>query len=162
MPGPAPKPTAVLRARGSPLANRNQNEPMPDLTMPDAPDFLDDGGRQEWDRWAHKLNAIGLLTSIDANDFGMYCRLMSIWTECSRFLEKRGMGYAVKDSDGNTTGIEPWPQIKIMNGLTRHILRLSDKFGMNPSARSRISIDPRKRPKTLNAEKGKKSVLRLT
>lgn len=142
MSGPRPLPTEILKARNSRRVRKDSKEPRPDLTMPAPPKFLDEEGLAEWDLWADKLNEVGLLTSIDANDFGMYCELMAMWTECVKFLRMQdAMTYDIYNSDGDLVGMKTYPQVRIMTTLSKQILHLSDRFGMNPSARSRLYVD---------------------
>lgn len=162
MPGPPPIPTAILRARKSWRADINKLEPQPDGMMPEPPAFLSDAARVEWEKLAVYLNDAGLLTIIDGNDFAMYCQLLAIWIECSQFIQENGMTYEVHDKLGNASH-RRYPQMATLRELTPNILKLSDKLGMNPSARSRIQIDPSRLPKTLDAGgNGKESPLRLT
>lgn len=130
--------------------------------MPEPPGFLCDAARDEWEKLAVLLNDAGLLTIIDGNDFAMYCELLAEWIKCSQFIQDNGIKYEVQDKLGNVSW-KRYPEMATLRELTPSIMKLSDKLGMNPSARSRIQIDPSKLPKSLNAAKnGKESPLRLT
>ena len=63
MAGPPKKPTKLRILEGNPSKRPlPKNEPEPDPTMPECPDWLMDDAKEEWNRVAPELHRIGLRT----------------------------------------------------------------------------------------------------
>ena len=76
--GPKPKPSALRVFEGNPGHKPiSKNEPKP-KGKSKAPRWLNDGAKKVWVEVAPKLEAIGLLTDVDARAFANYCRLASM------------------------------------------------------------------------------------
>ncbi len=136
--GPAPTPTAILRANGSWRGDINANEPKPKRGVPKAPFSLKGKAGKAWKFLAPILDEIGVLTVIDGHALARYCVLWARWREAEDFLEKHGTTFAEKNKDGEVIGMKAFPQVKMSLDLAAAILRLEQSFGMSPSARSRI------------------------
>ena len=66
MSGPPRKPTRLRILEGNPSKRPlPNNEPQPDPTMPECPDWLMADAKEEWHRVAPELHRIGLLTIVD-------------------------------------------------------------------------------------------------
>src|SRR5215470_8451335 len=81
MPGPPPTPLHLKLLRGNPGQRRlrAEVEPTKPKEIPQAPDFLGEDARAEWDRLAPELHALGLLRSVDVNQFAAYCMAYERW-----------------------------------------------------------------------------------
>ena len=55
-------------------------------------------------------------------------------------MQKHGDIYPVKDESGRTKCLIQLPQVAIANRLAAQLTRLEQKFGMTPSAATRISV----------------------
>ena len=133
-------PTAALRLRNSRWANRNPDEPQPDPTIPECPDWLDDRARGEWDRIVPRLLAMNLLFKLDVSALARYCRLWSRWRQAEDFLTEHGQVHIRHAEDGSVLPMTAFPQTRIASDLAAHLIRLEQQFGLTPSARSSIEI----------------------
>jgi phage terminase small subunit len=115
MRGRLPKPTAAKVMAGNPGKRAlPTNEPKPNRSVT-RPDWLTLGARQVWDQYAPVLIPIGLLTSADGDTFGRWCSLAA---------EFRA-----------DPGAMPASKMARMDALEQ-------RFGLDPSSRSRISVAP--------------------
>jgi P27 family predicted phage terminase small subunit len=140
--GPAPTPTNILKLRGSTLVTkrREESEARPPREVPDPPDWLatDPDAKAAWDHLVPLLEAIGILTKLDANSLSRYCRLWSRWRKAETFIDTHGEMYPLKSDDGKVKCFQQWPQVNIASKLAQQLTRLEQEFGMTPSARARI------------------------
>ena len=116
--------------------------PPPDLPIP--PAHLDAYALEEWNRVADGLNAMGILAGIDQETFAAYCGAYSRWRsaeeELNNLKKKNPLNALVlKTVSGN------WiqqPLIGISNKAAADMVRYAVEFGMTPSARARLAMDP--------------------
>ena len=142
--GPAPTPTSILKLHGSTLATKERlaREVNGPAGVPDCPDWLDDEAKAKWELLVTMLNYMGVLTRIDAEPLGRYCHIWSRWRKAEEFLSKHGDVYPLKDDAGNVKCLQQFPQVAIANKLAQQLTKLEAEFGMTPSARARLQINP--------------------
>ncbi|MBK8270175.1 MAG: phage terminase small subunit P27 family [Planctomycetes bacterium] len=140
--GPSPTPTPILKLRGSTLVTkkREKAEVRGPAGLPECPDWLDSEGQAAWEQIVPLLSAMGILTRIDANALGRYCRLWTRWKKAEEFITKNGDVYPLKAEDGKIKCLMQFPQVSIAMKLAQQLTRLEQEFGMTPSARSRIQL----------------------
>jgi P27 family predicted phage terminase small subunit len=135
--GRKPKPTALKVLEGNPGKRPlNNNEPKPEKKAPRCPSWLEPEAKKEWKRMAKTLEAIGVLTQIDAAAFAGYCQAYARWKEAEEFLSKHGTIF--KTPSGY---IQQVPQVSIAQTYLKIMKDFCSEFGLTPSARSRIRID---------------------
>ena len=140
--GPAPTPSAVLKLRGTLRPDRVFDEPEPPEGVPECPDWLSDEAKQAWDQVAPDLAATGLLTRLDANALARYCTMWARWRKAEDFIAQHGEVYTLKDANGSARCVMQFPQVAIAHRLSLALTRLESEFGMTPSGRSRIHVQP--------------------
>ncbi len=155
--GPAPTPSSTLRLRGTARSDRIYNEPVPPKDPPEPPDWLDEAGREVWDQLAPNLRASGLLTVLDVNTLARYCHTWVRWRAAEDFIAMRGPVYPIMDGSGELKYVQQFPQVSIAHKLAALLTRMEAEFGMTPSARSRIHMDPRLIPGEMSEESLRKS-----
>lgn len=134
MAGRRPKPTKLKILAGNPGKRKlPENEPQPETGKPDPPVFLCPFARTEWDRITGELEAIGLLTKMDAAALEAYCVVYGRWAEAESVLKTKGL--LVKDTSGN---IKPSPMLSIANQCLSLMHKYLTEFGMTPSSRARV------------------------
>lgn len=140
--GPSPTPTPILKLRGSTLVTkkREKAEVRGPAGLPDCPDWLDSDGQEAWTRVVPLLVQMGVLTRVDANALGRYCRLFTRWKKAEEFISKNGDVYPLKDESGQIKYLQQFPQVGIAIKLAQQLTKLEQEFGMTPSARSRIQL----------------------
>lgn len=146
MRGRKPLPTNFKILMGNPGKQKlPKGEPQPPGDMPSPPDHLDEYGLQEWEKLAPGLNAMGVLTSVDGATFAAYCVSVARWRHAEEELNKvRTKGGAlaallIKNQAGD------WvqnPLIRISARAADEFVKYGSEFGLSPSSRARLAIDP--------------------
>jgi P27 family predicted phage terminase small subunit len=142
--GPKPLPTAIRLARGTYRPDRSAiNEPIaagrpkPPAMLKSNPDAL-----KEFRRLVKELSALGILGSVDANALARYAVLWVRWRQAEEMLRRTGDTLAIRDADGKVKHVIPSPHVSITRSLSEQLGRLEGEFGMTPSSRSRIEVQP--------------------
>lgn len=144
MASPKPQPTAIKQARGNPGKRPlNKNEPQPSKEMPQCPEKLSAAARSYWQKLAPEAWCVGVLTRMDAAAFGRYCSALADWDFCDAFLQANGPDLVVTNKEtGEVLGVTPTPYPKRKRELEELLLKYEDRFGFNPSSRSKIQALP--------------------
>jgi P27 family predicted phage terminase small subunit len=138
--GRKPKPTALKKLEGNPGKRQlNINEPIPERTAPECPDWLSDEAQTEWHRLADKMERMGILTDIDMAAFAGYCQSYARWKEAEEFITKHGS--IVKTPSGYWQQV---PQVSIAQQYLKDMQKFAEQFGLTPASRSRIVADVQK------------------
>lgn len=145
-------PTKIKALRGTrELSREMENEMMPEEvdSLEIKGQLINDFANDIWLKLNRNLSAIGMLNEIDQELLMSYCNEMGIYFDC---MEKvRVEGY-ISISPANGEIISNY--MKIGNTALNNAIKLSDKFGFNPAARTKIEM-PTQKPK----EKGIGSLL---
>lgn len=160
--GPAPTPTAQLALRGSWRAKLNRREPCPEPGSPACPRRLGTDEKKVWRSLCRILADMGLAAKSDGSMLERYCRFFVRWRACEDFIAKNGISYPLK-ADGEkpprtgyvgklTTGeyVVSWvefPQVRESHRLHKSLKDIEDRFGLSPSARTRIQTLSESGPK---------------
>jgi P27 family predicted phage terminase small subunit len=112
----------------------NQDEPKPELNIPDCPPELSPLARKEWDRLAAELGALRMLTNLDRGALAAYCTAYALWAEANEALQKYGV--MIKSPQGFPIQS---PYLSIANRQAEIMMRIASEFGFTPASRSRIS-----------------------
>lgn len=144
--GPPAKPTALKAAQGNPGRRQlTENEPVPPPGPIAPPAWVTGAAAQIWNDLAPVLIAMRTLTTADRLTFGRYC------VDFARFLELKthmwdrgwtGTCYPIKDKKGKTRFAGELPQAAELRRLHEILVRLEDRFGLSPSARTRLRVAP--------------------
>ncbi len=136
-----PVPTNLKILRGNPGKRAiNKNEPQPSADGVKCPSWLSRDAKAEWRRVAPELKRLGLLTVVDVSALAMYCESYSQWREAVRIIEREGQTYS---HDGL---IRTHPACHVANNAARTANLFAGQFGMTPSARTKLSIEPPQQP----------------
>lgn len=141
--GPRPLTSEVLEARGSWRAHANRAQPEAPPGRPSCPAWLDLDAKRAWRRIIRHLEFMRILSPADRHALARYCQLWSRWKKAELFLQKYGETYPLKGENGEIKCFMPWPQVAIAGKLAQALTRLEQEFGLTPSARTRIVVDPR-------------------
>jgi len=137
MAGRKPKPTNIIRLEGNPGKRPlNDREPQPKTEIPDCPEFLNEVAKAEWNRMAPHLKTLRLITQIDMAALAGYCHYYAIWKDAS---EKLADDYISISDKGNEFQN---PLVGTMNTAFANMLKCMVEFGMTPSSRSRLKVEP--------------------
>ena len=137
--GPKPAPAAIKEAKGNPGRRRIGADPVIDTSLTGGvapPAWLKREGLKTWARLAPNLARLKLLTPVDAESFGRYCRDLARWLKMQDRLDKMGEVYEIVTASGTVR--RPDPSFMIGDRLERTLLAYEDRFGLNPSERQRL------------------------
>ena len=134
MPSPRPKPSALKLMEGNPGKRPiPQNEPKPELTMPEAPSRLTGSALAEWFRIVPEIFRLGMMTRLDVAALACWCEAVGDFYDALADLHdqpktasKRYAG-ALRRKDAASERIRKW----------------AVEFGFTTSSRSRIIAIPR-------------------
>jgi P27 family predicted phage terminase small subunit len=145
--GRPPKPTALKIIEGNKGKRAlPKSEPDPvylnDLT---APAWLAPSAAEVWDEIAPKLRAARVLTELDVNALAMGCVAIAQYRQSVRRVgDNLVKAKLVEGEDGQIleTGehINPWMIVQSMT--YKQAMGIFAQFGLTPSARSRVAINP--------------------
>jgi P27 family predicted phage terminase small subunit len=141
--GRKPKPTALKLLRGNPGKRPlNKFEPKPEDTPPECPEHLSQLAKEEW---AFKMDELpaGLITKLDKAVFAGYCHYWAEWVILKESVQR--MGRVIETTHGN---LIPNPSFSMGNTVYKLMLASATECGFSPSSRTRISVEPKKKPKT--------------
>jgi P27 family predicted phage terminase small subunit len=139
--GPKPTPTRLKRLKGNPGKRPlPKNEPQPDkpARVPMAPRHLDKIAKKEWRRMARELHKLGLLTALDTTALAGYCVAYSTWVMATEKIQKHGV--LIKTPNGYPVQS---PFLQIANRAASEMRTWLVEFGMTPSSRSRVTVEPK-------------------
>jgi len=147
MAGRTPKPSALKLVTGNPgKRSLNKQEPDPDYLVDlTAPAWLSARAKAVWDDIAPRLSRAKLLTEVDVEALAHGCEAIANF----RYSSARAGDQLVKtktvlDQEGNPVEagehINPWTLVQSMS--FKQATAVFAKFGMTPSDRSRVVIQP--------------------
>ena len=132
--GRRPKPTELKVLEGNPGKRKlNAKEPKPEKKAPACPAWLMPEAKKEWRRLAKSLEAMGLLTENDRSAFAAYCQAYARWKEAEERITDRGL--VIRTPSGYPQQV---PYISIAQQYLRLMGQYAERFGLDPSSRSRI------------------------
>jgi P27 family predicted phage terminase small subunit len=136
MPGFAPKPNKIRQLEGVPGHSRPLNHKEPQPTGPLVkPDFVTGEAAKEWERAVGAMPE-GLYTAADAPVLAVYCVAWVLFRNSLAQVAREGM-----TSTGSTGQMISHPALAVVAKQSEVILRASDKLGMSPSARTRLTME---------------------
>ena len=137
-----PVPTALRKLRGNPSRRPlNKREPKPALGCP-YPAWLDSLGdpslRQIWTELSGLLSRTRVLTESDGEALSQLTHKIALYRTAAAALTA-GCSYTTITETGAEMQRQK-PEYTIVSDLGRQIRGLLSDFGMNPSARSKVSM----------------------
>jgi P27 family predicted phage terminase small subunit len=132
-------PTKVLEMRGSWRAKARQGEPRGKVKVPPMPKWLEGEEKVEWKRLTRLLREQGLIAEVDRGLVALYCEAWAEFIECC--VQIRQEGRLVKGCLGNQV-INPL--ILVKQRAADRMVKLADRFGFSPAARTRIRVEEAK------------------
>lgn len=144
MKGRKPKPTALRLVEGNrehrPI---NGNEPKPEPKAPGCPQFLKDEERKAWRYLVREMKRMGTLASSDRGDMTAYCHWWGLVAKAKRKMLDQVTAEdpspeVITTKAGNLIQ-NPW--LGIANTAAKEITKVSEKLGLDPTARTRLKIE---------------------
>jgi len=131
------QPTAVLKLHGSPAAKTRPDEPKPPtVSTLKRPAGLTQAAGRKWSQMIKLLSQVpGLLTIVDAESLQQYCELWSVQRDALAYCKDHGW------ETSTARGMGPSPAANRYFRATDALVKLQDRFGLNPASRSTIRTD---------------------
>ena len=137
-----PVPTALKVLRGNPgrrPLNKREPKPARGAAYPAWLDGLGDPAlRQIWDDLAALLDRSRILTEADQEGLAMLVHKIWMYRKAAMAL-KDSTSYTCVTESGSTMQ-RTKPEVALLSDLGKQVRGLLSDFGMNPSARSRVSV----------------------
>ena len=134
--GRKPIPTALKILRGNPGKRPlNADEPKPPLGVGAPSPRLTGEALAEWHRRVVELDAVGILTQIDAPAFEAYCRAWGRYVEAEAEIKKTS---PVAKAPSGYPMVNPY--LQIANRALDQCRAFWTEFGMMPCARVRLHV----------------------
>lgn len=136
------KPTKIKELQGTLKAERVlDNEMQVSLVreLPNAPEWLTEIGKDEWNKVCVELYNKNMLHQIDLRLIEAYCNAIALHIETEIMLREKGRIQVFKNPDGSIKHTQSVPFQKIANDALDRALKIATQFGFTPSARSSIS-----------------------
>lgn len=130
--------------RGSWRGDANPEEPQPERGVPDMPEFLEGMAQECWDQLVPLIDGMNVLTLADEVALSMLCKTYANWRRAEALLEKHGDVYPIRDDAGNVKYLQQSPYVSIARNNLLALKGMLEQFGLTPSARSRLRVEPDK------------------
>tara|TARA_R110000824_G_scaffold372075_1_gene561915 strand:- start:6209 stop:6685 length:477 start_codon:yes stop_codon:yes gene_type:complete len=134
-------PTAIKAAQGTLVKARtlpNEMEVERIDFIPEAPDYLNEEGKDEWATVAHELQSKQMLHVVDLALLSAYCNEMGIYLKCSKQVNKEGAIERTYDAEGRVRASKMKPEVIMARNSLDRALKLATQFGFTPSSRASI------------------------
>ena len=153
MSGPQRKPTETALLSGSTRAKaRAKTEPQPGFKIPDPPTHLSEAAREYWPVAVEAVQNLRCVTEADGIQLGILAQCLADWydvvdkiaTNGATAISEKGIEYAS-------------PHANRQQSVYTRLQNCLDRFGLNPSNRSKVTALPTKLGEIVTAQKEKKS-----
>jgi len=136
--GRKPKPYNLKLLEGNPGHKKLIKPIEVNSGIPTCPSWLTKDAKTEWKRISTDLHEAGLLINIDQVALAMYCTNYAIFLQCYRAINKEGgIAKYLKGKNSQTTTL-----YVAMNKAMDKVKTFCTEFGLTPSSRGRISLNP--------------------
>jgi P27 family predicted phage terminase small subunit len=143
--GRPPKPTALkILQGGDTRKSRRKNEPKPDVGIPECPEYLDGYARAEWEAVAPILERLRVLTTADRGALELLCRAYAEYREATETVSEDGATYESTNAETGAVIIKAHPAVNQRNDAWRRYRAALADFGLTPSSRAKIAVEPEK------------------
>jgi len=132
------KPTAKKKLEGTyreDRAPKNEMQPnkVTDVEKPTA--LLNEFAETEWLKVTGVLSDLGMLYETDTSILLAYCNEIGKYFQSCQILKEKGFVFETPKGF-----MQARPEVKLANDSLQHATKLSDKFGFNPAARTKIEM----------------------
>jgi P27 family predicted phage terminase small subunit len=136
--GPKPAATDLKVLSGTYRADRDKETPKPAPLMPEPPEWLPDGAKEIFKKQAPELVRLGILSAIDADEFGRYCLYTLRQAQCETYIEQTGILIpSAREGDGHRVKN---PACQLARDYGAAASKLADKYGLNAVSRNNVSV----------------------
>ena len=145
-PGRKPKPTQMHILNGNPSKIRLEDRISNEVKMkeyqpgeyPNAPEWLDEIAKEEWNRVAPILANSKLMTEADTKALEAYCKCWSRYIEAEKQMDE--LGSTIFQPNQKSKYIQQLPQVAIAQKYLKLCKDFMTEFGLTPSSRGRMQL----------------------
>jgi|TARA_Y100000310_G_scaffold181632_1_gene181603 P27 family predicted phage terminase small subunit len=133
------KPTAKKKLEGTyrkDRAPKNEMQPSEANTIDKPVGLINEFADNIWLKVTGELSSLNMLMEVDKEMLMAYCNEMGIYFDCCE--KTKATGSYTQDNKANGEIISNF--MKIGNTALANAIKLSDKFGFNPAARTKIEM----------------------
>lgn len=142
-----PTPTAIKKATGNPGKRPlNEQEPTPPNGIPDCPSSFSGESKRVWKQLVTLLDGMGVLSVADGVALERLCDCYAEILACKRLVRKHGRVYKTTSQMGDKV-LKANPAVSQLADADRRFSNYLDKFGLTPSARTKIALNPKEKEK---------------
>lgn len=139
MASPQPRPAALKLIEGRGHGTDSGGRPVkavPEFVRgaPDAPMWLPQEARDEWNRVVPELDRLGLLKSIDRSALTSYCLVWDRLVTASQIVQREGM-VLHDDKQGKA---QRHPALLTAEAASKELRAWATEFGLTPSSEQRL------------------------
>jgi len=133
------KPTILKKLGGTAQPCRtNELEPVPDVALPLAPEWLSDEAKAYWQQIGAVLLSMKVVTVADGPAMMLLCDTLAEWAEAREFVRLNGMTYETETKMGDSMH-RAYPQVAMASDAWRRSMSMLVQFGLTPASRSKVS-----------------------
>jgi P27 family predicted phage terminase small subunit len=141
--GPKPTPTKLKIMRGNPGCRPlNNAEPQPPTDGIVMPAHLGPVAAERWSDLLPMLQAVRVMTRADVEALARYCDTYEWWLATRAKLRAEGDTYPITNDGGQVKYIAQRPEVAIAHKLAQQLRQLESDFGLTPSARVSLKVEP--------------------
>lgn len=104
--------------------------------IPDRPELFNEESEAEWDRLIEELDPYGLISLADRGMLVLLCNAWGRYQMASRLVAEPG---GMENEHGQAS-----PALTTLERAQNAYYKIALEFGMSPSARSRVAVQPKK------------------
>ena len=119
------------------FAPAQNGPPIVSPRRPACPSHLTDEAKTIWRRLAPMAHARGCLDAADVDGFAVLCSSLALLREADRQIAALG---GVTSTERGGLRRSPWIQIR--ECAVKEVLRLAGEYGLSPTGRQRLGIEP--------------------
>lgn len=143
--GPRPTPTKLKILRGNQAGCQTKtHEPEPATDGIEMPQHLGQVASRRWAELLPMLQSIRVMTRADVEALARYCDTWEWWLATRAKLRADGDTYPILNDAGEVKYIAQRPEVSIAHKLAQQLRQLEQDFGLNPSARTSLHVEPTK------------------
>lgn len=142
MASPQPRPAGLKLIEGRGHGTDSGGRPVKTVpefarSAPDAPMWLPQEARDEWNRVVPELDRLGLLKSIDRSSLTSYCLVWHRLVEASRTIQREGMIVEEEMTLGRSK-LYRHPALLTAEAASKELRAWATEFGLTPSSEQRL------------------------
>ncbi len=140
--GPKPKPTKVLKLRGSWRAKLRKDYDIADKDKsekPQMPSWLSKPAKNEWRKLLPKLYDLGILLKVDVVILSLLCNDIAEYKQNCQTIDGLKSPFIYQPSGR----ICKHPAFQLRDAAAERIRKLSSELGLSPTARASLTILPK-------------------